>query len=412
MKKIYLSKLCAFILIFSMLFSLLSLNVMAENISLDPGVSEFSYTVRFDDIKDAYASAQFDVVIDDKTTLDIRYDANGVVEGIVFTTGLNGIVSEGRMDGNRATYKIGFTSPDGENAYSGSSTICTIYFRYTGTQPQKISIGNLEILRFTGVDENGIPQYSRESVNWKKDINVSQRTQTPEEPGNTTPGGSGDTSSGNTTPDAGSNPPAAGSPGDDAQTTEIEDEEPPQSAVTFTDLDGFEWAKESIDRISRLGIIKGDGKGYFMPGQMITRADFVLMLYRMTGFEAEKKAAFEDLPELQEYRDAIENAAGCGIIKGIGGNRFDPYGKITRQDAAAIVYRLLNYLGKAEPASESVKAFNDSEMISDYALEAMNFMINEEILQGSSGYLRPRSPITRAEAAVFLDRVIEKFELL
>jgi len=149
-----------------------------------------------------------------------------------------------------------------------------------------------------------------------------------------------------------------------------------------------------------------------MPGQMITRADFVLMLYRMTGFEAEKKAAFEDLPELQEYRDAIENAAGCGIIKGIGGNRFDPYGKITRQDAAAIVYRLLNYLGKAEPASESVKAFNDSEMISDYALEAMNFMINEEILQGSSGYLRPRSPITRAEAAVFLDRVIEKFELL
>lgn len=148
-------------------------------------------------------------------------------------------------------------------------------------------------------------------------------------------------------------------------------------------------------------------------GQLITRADFVLMLYRSTGFRAENRVTFEDLPSSEEYRDAIENAAGCGIVNGIGGGKFDPYGKVTRQDAAVIVYRLLQYLGKAEsPSDAPAVTFNDYDMISGYAVEAMNFMINEGMLKGSSGYLRPRDPITRAEAAVFLYRVIEKFELI
>lgn len=380
-----------------MIFSLLSMPVSAENVSLDPGVSEFSYTVRIDGISDAYASAQFDVIIDDMTTLDIRHDADGKLDGVAFSSGLNGVVSNGRMDGNQVTYKIGFTSPTGENSYSGSMEICTINFRYTGVQPRKISICNLEIFRFTGV-ENGIPQYSRESIGWQKELNVSQRTKPSDNTGPSTPGGN--------TP--GPNPAAGGT----TDTVTIQEEEIPQAAPVFTDLDNFEWAREAIENIARKGIIKGDGKGHFRPGENITRADFVLILYRIVGFKAENRATFEDIPPSQEYIDAIENAAGCGIVKGIDGKRFDPYASITRQDAAVIIYRLLNYLGKAEEPDGPAKAFKDSDMISEYAIEAMDFMVKEGLLQGSNGFLRPKSPITRAEAAVFLCRVIEKYELL
>lgn len=413
MRKGYISKPYIYILVFSIVFSLLVLPVMAENIYLEPGVSEFSYTVSFGNVKEAYASVQFDIVIDDAAALDIRKDENGKTDGVVFSPGLNGVVSDGRIDGNRVTYKVGFTSPTGENVYTGGMEVCTVYFRYTGVQPRKISICNFEIFRFEGVVD-GMPQYSREAVDWLKDVTVSLRTQKPEDPGNTTPG----------TGTPGSHTPADDQPGGgdtaadgegngDGIEKEIGSAETPLSVPSFTDLEGFDWALEAIGSISLKGIIKGDGKGHFMPDQMITRADFVLMLYRMAGFSAENRVTFEDLPESQEYRDAIENAAGCGIVNGIGAGKFDPYGKITRQDAAVIVYRLLKYLGKVESPQEAPAVkFNDYYMVSGYAVEAMNFMINEKILQGSNGYLRPRDPITRAEAAVFLYRVIEKFELI
>lgn len=406
MKKIQISKLCACILTVLMIFSLFSLPAAAENINLDPGVSEFSYTVSFNGISDTYASAQFDVIIDDRTNLDIRRNADGKVNGVTFSSGLNGIVSDGRMDGNQITYKFGFTSPSGENSYSGGMEICTVVFRYTGVQPRKITICNLEIFRLTGV-ENGVPQYSREPVDWRKEINVSQRTQPADNTDPSTPGGN---TPGTVTP--GANTPAAGETSGDTDTTAAGDEKIQQAAVVFTDLDGFDWAKEAIGYIAGKGIIKGDGKGHFRPGENITRADFVLILYRIAGFEAENRVSFEDIPPSQEYRDAIENAAGCGIIKGIDGKRFNPYDNITRQDAAVIVYRLLNYLGKAEAPEGSAKTFNDSEMISAYAKETVDFMVNDGLLQGSGGYLRPRNPITRAEAAVFLYRVTEKYGLL
>lgn len=417
MRKAYKGKQYIFILVFLIIFSLFALPVTAENIYLEPGVSEFSYTVSFGDIKDAYASAQFDIVIDDAAVLDIRKDENGKTDGIVFSSGLNGVVSDGRMNGNRIIYKVGFVSPTGDNMYKGGMEVCTVHFRYTGVQPRKISICNFEIFRFEGIVD-GIPQYSRETVNWDKEITVSLRTQKPGDPGNTGPG----------TGTPGSDIPAGGQPGGsernvdgtadgegngDGIEKEIGSAETPLSVPSFTDLEGFDWALEAIGSISRKGIIKGDGKGRFMPGQHITRADFVLMLYRMAGFSAENRVTFEDLPESQEYRDAIENAAGCGIVNGIGAGKFDSYGKITRQDAAVIVYRLLKYLDKAGTTPEApAMIFSDYDQISDYAVEAMNFMINEKILQGSNGYLRPRDPITRAEAAVFLYRVIEKFELI
>ncbi|HEX2947314.1 MAG TPA: S-layer homology domain-containing protein [Clostridia bacterium] len=484
MKRTKINRICALVLTFFVVFSLLSQTVMAENIYLSPGESEFTYTVSFAAIKDAYASGQFNVVIDDMTSLDIKRDTNGKMTGVTFKKGLNGVVSEGRMDGNQVTYKIGFTSGTGENVYSSSMDICDIVFKYSGEQPRKITINNFEIFRFTGLVDK-VPQYSKEALNWVKSLIVSEQKPIAESPSaspapgtysdtqnvtlstatggaqiyytldgsaptvqstqysgpititktttikamavkdgyensatvtfsytisNNDPGGNdpgGNDPGGN---DPGTNNPGTSNPG--TGTVTIGDDNVPLSPVAFTDLDGYDWAREAIDYISQKGIVVGDGKGHFNPKLMITRADFVLMLYRIAGFKAEKRATFEDLPKSAEYKDAIENAAGCGIIEGIGSRKFKPFDKITRQDAAVIVYRLLNYLEKVKPSTGSISAFKDSDKVSAYALDAVTFLVREEILQGGDGLLRPKSQITRAEAAVLLYRVIKKYELL
>ena len=48
----------------------------------------------------------------------------------------------------------------------------------------------------------------------------------------------------------------------------------------FKDINGH-WAKESVDRLANLGLIKGDGQGNFRPDQPITRAETVVLLDRL-----------------------------------------------------------------------------------------------------------------------------------
>ncbi|WP_249898818.1 S-layer homology domain-containing protein [Paenibacillus sp. PK3_47] len=57
-------------------------------------------------------------------------------------------------------------------------------------------------------------------------------------------------------------------------------------------------------------------------------------------------APFTDLQQLpQDAADAVEAVRSGGLINGMPDGRFDPEGKATRAQAAAVIYRLL---GKAE----------------------------------------------------------------
>lgn len=452
MKSSRITKTCALALAVLLLFA--SLTALAvESIVLGPGEKEFSYTVRFGSISDPYASAQFDVIIDNGNLLE--------KENVVFESDLIGVVSEGHTDGNQVTYKIGVTTTADEiqNILEGNRTVCTITFAYKGEEPCRITIKNFELLRKTSSTV-----YTRESKDWEfvidvtsgEQLQVASPTAVPA-PGryaekqtvilsSTTIGAKiyyttdGTDPTSNSTLYTGpitveetttikaiavkegynsssiatfnytissSGPDTPGGPGG-----ETGDDPPTSEDKAFQDLSGFDWALDAINNLAERGIIKGDGKGNFMPGNAVTRADFVLMIYRLAKLEAETRSTFNDLPASQEYIDAIENAAGCGIVLGIGDDRFDPSSNIKRQDAIVIAYRLLKYLGKdLADSNTSLSAFGDASTLSDYAYEAMTYMVGKGIIIGSNGNLEPIRPITRAEIAVLLYRMINEFEL-
>jgi len=52
-----------------------------------------------------------------------------------------------------------------------------------------------------------------------------------------------------------------------------------------------------------------------------------------------------------------------------------------------------------------LKAFQDQASIAAYARDSMAAAVAQELINGSGGKLNPRANTTRAEAAVFLDRI-------
>jgi hypothetical protein len=60
----------------------------------------------------------------------------------------------------------------------------------------------------------------------------------------------------------------------------------------FKDLKGH-WAKGNIEFLAARDILKGKAAGYFVPNGNVTRAEFVTMLYNLTGGNAAQDKAAE-----------------------------------------------------------------------------------------------------------------------
>ena len=83
-------------------------------------------------------------------------------------------------------------------------------------------------------------------------------------------------------------------------------------------------------------------------------------------------------------------------------DKFAPDDYVTREQIATILWR---YAGK--PAAESkFDGFKDADKISGYAKEAMAWAVNEGILNGDGGNLKPTANATRAEFACIVMRYL------
>lgn len=58
---------------------------------------------------------------------------------------------------------------------------------------------------------------------------------------------------------------------------------------------------------------------------------------------------------------------------------------------------------------QSLSQFNDSSQVSDYASESMATLVNEKIITGNGDILNPLGNASRAETAVIMYRVYNKY---
>lgn len=174
----------------------------------------------------------------------------------------------------------------------------------------------------------------------------------------------------------------------------------------MTDVPKNIWYHDAVDYMMKRGHMKGVSSTSFDPEGTVTRAQLVTVLYRIAGEpKVEGKHPFTDVSNGQWYSDAITWASRNGVVNGVTQTTFAPDSPVTREQIAVLLYRYT----KSEAIRENkLSAFSDTEKISGYAFDAMNWAVAEELIVGNDGKLLPQDSATRAEIATILMRLLEK----
>lgn len=184
-----------------------------------------------------------------------------------------------------------------------------------------------------------------------------------------------------------------------------EENTPVNKSDKFVDLDGFEWAKESISNLAAKQIISGYEDGTFKPNNFITRAEFCKIM--CIAFEIPEKdylAEFSDVSKTDWYFNYVLTLANNGLVNGNSG-KFNPNDSITREDICTILYRISVQNGDITESSDS-NIFNDYASVSDYAKDAVSYLSKLGVLEGNNGFVMPHNYATRAECVKLVDKFI------
>lgn len=196
------------------------------------------------------------------------------------------------------------------------------------------------------------------------------------------------------TPDSGANP------------------EQPGEAKGFTDISSVPWAKDAIESLAELGVIKGVSATEFAPSGNIRRGDFIAMLMRMLPFNGTNSGQFTDVAAGSYYYNEIALAKSLGIANGYQDGSYHPNESISRQDMMLITHRALVLNKSMSVAGTEIKLgqFKDGASVAEYAQSAVSAVVEAGLITGDNAQnLNPEGNTTRAETAVFLYRVYSKF---
>ena len=240
---------------------------------------------------------------------------------------------------------------------------------------------------------------------------------------------------------------------------------------SFCDLDGYEWARDSIEKLRADGLFMGTGDGYFSPDGYLKAAETAATLWRLAGCpEAEKTwenyTVWNVDPYGPLYPSSDEWYYGCavwaaenGIIElengevpvmradtrafpkqdynlsfdvGVG-EHFPSYRGVKRGDIVISMFFFTEYLDRDTSSSADISGYTDYEEITDenwyncnpvnnvayirtdsrefcetHIRDYLSWAVGVGILKGyPDGSLRPYEHVTRAEYAVMLDRFVE-----
>jgi methionine-rich copper-binding protein CopC len=192
-------------------------------------------------------------------------------------------------------------------------------------------------------------------------------------------------------------------------------EVPKPEVVTFKDMQGH-WAAEAVGKLAGMGIVSGCPDGTFKPENAITRAEVTAMVVRALKLApgSENDLKFKDNASIPAWaRGVVAAAAREGLVKGSpqpdGTVTFEPARSVSRAEMAALAVRMLEKkVGAVAPAE---LRFSDANRIPQWARASVGAAVAKGIVVGyPDNTFRPDKPVTRAEAAAMILRLLEAVE--
>lgn len=177
----------------------------------------------------------------------------------------------------------------------------------------------------------------------------------------------------------------------------------------FSDTAGH-WAESYISKLTAKHVIKGIDETHYSPQANVSRADFVTLAIRSLGLdetsETTGNSAFSDVSKDAYYASAIDKAVQLGLIQGSDG-KFRPKDAITREEAAVVLQKLIQYKAGAQSSVATTASFKDMSSVSEWAKQAVSELKAKGILDGKGdNNFDPRGKVTRAEIAKLLYGII------
>ncbi|MDK8182548.1 S-layer homology domain-containing protein [Paenibacillus sp. UMB4589-SE434] len=183
--------------------------------------------------------------------------------------------------------------------------------------------------------------------------------------------------------------------------------------VTFTDLSTVQPTQQSaIHTAAAQGIMEGAGNQLFRPNEQLTRAELAKLLVKALEVEpAESNKAFKDVKDSDWFASYASSAVQSGYIAGRTGATFDPAASVTKTDLAALAARILAWSSKDMTEEEIVsilQPFTDAAQIPVADRFHVALASQYELIAADAQLrLNPQANVTRAEAAVFISRVLK-----
>ncbi len=133
---------------------------------------------------------------------------------------------------------------------------------------------------------------------------------------------------------------------------------PASAAVNENDIQGH-WAQETIEKWVNNGWVLGYSDGKFKPDNQINKAEFVALVNRALNKTSENTAgSFSDVKASDWFYQDVAVAKTSGYVSGYPDGTYRPKQNISRQEAAAIIAKILN---TASDGNDCAAAFTDAE---------------------------------------------------
>lgn len=162
----------------------------------------------------------------------------------------------------------------------------------------------------------------------------------------------------------------------------------------FTDVNPNAWYAEAVEFVVEEGLMTGTSSTTFAPDTSMSRAMIWTVLAAYNDYNTSGGNPW--------YAPGQQWAMVNGVSDGT-----SPNGSITREQLAVMLWRAA---GSPE-TSKSLSGYADASSVSDWAVEALAWAVDNGIISGMGGNsLAPQTTATRAQVAVMLMQFVDYME--
>ena len=178
------------------------------------------------------------------------------------------------------------------------------------------------------------------------------------------------------------------------------------------------WARDAIQAMTQAGYLSGYADNTFKPSAQITREQAAAIYGKVLQHNLneqelaeiatkESSTSYSDVEADRWSSSAIKLVSAAGVMEGTSKTAFTPSKTMDREQFVASAASLAKKLNLSTPVKAEKVTFKDEASISSAYLTDIQYMAQRGIIaSGATENFNPKQPVTRAQAATILNRML------